>query len=139
MHSVIIILSARLLCPILMAMAIAFLYRGHNDPGGGFIGGLLFTAALILKILAIGAEEFEKHLWMKPKNFLMTGLIMAFAAGIMPLFVGKAFLQSLWFPTFSLPILGDVHIGSPLLFDLGVFMVVIGFVLTVIIDFEEAV
>ncbi|EDM26502.1 Domain putative MnhB subunit of Na+/H+ antiporter superfamily protein [Lentisphaera araneosa HTCC2155] len=139
MHSVIIILSARLLCPILMAMAIAFLYRGHNDPGGGFIGGLLFTAALILKILAIGAEEFEKHLWMKPKNFLMTGLIMAFTAGIMPLFVGKAFLQSLWFPTFSLPILGDVHIGSPLLFDLGVFMVVIGFVLTVIIDFEEAV
>jgi len=138
MHSVIIILSARLLCPILMAMAIAFLYRGHNDPGGGFIGGLLFTAALILKILAIGAEEFEKHLWMKPKNFLMTGLIMAFTAGIMPLFVGKAFLQSLWFPTFSLPILGDVHIGSPLLFDLGVFMVVIGFVLTVIIDFEEA-
>ena len=64
---------------------------------------------------------------------------MAFTAGIMPLFVGKAFLQSLWFPTFSLPILGDVHIGSPLLFDLGVFMVVIGFVLTVIIDFEEAV
>lgn len=138
MHSVIIILSARLLCPILMAMAIAFLYRGHNDPGGGFIGGLLFTAALILKILAIGAEEFEKHLWMKPKNFLSSGLIMAASAGIMPLFVGKAFLESLWFPTFTLPILGKVHIGSPLLFDLGVFMVVIGFVLTVVIDFEEA-
>ena len=138
MQSVIIILSARLLCPILMAMAIAFLYRGHNEPGGGFIGGLLFTAALILKILAIGAQEFEKNLWMKPKNFLLSGLIMAFIAGIMPLFIGKAFLQSLWFRTFSLPILGKVHIGTPLLFDLGVFMVVIGFVLTVIIDFEEA-
>ena len=138
MHSIIIILSARLLCPILIALSLFALYRGHNDPGGGFIGGLLFSAALMLKILAYGAEEFEKRLWIRPKNLYLSGVTIGFIAGILPLFVGKRFLESLWLPTFSLPLLGKVHLGTPLIFDLGVFLVVIGFVLTAIIGLEDA-
>ena len=138
MHSTIIILTARLLCPILILLSIVSLYRGHNDPGGGFIGGLLFSAALILKILAFGAAEFDQRLWMRPRNLLLTGLSFGFIAGIMPLLVGKRFLESLWLPTFYVPILGKVHLGTPFIFDLGVFIVVIGFVLTAIIGLEDA-
>ena len=138
MNSIILKLSTRLLCPILSLLAIYALYRGHNEPGGGFIGGLILSASLIFKILAFGPHEIHERLWCTPRQLIISGLSAALIAGLMPLAVGKDFLQSLWLPTFELPLLGSMHIGTPLLFDIGVFMIVIGFVLTVILELQEA-
>ena len=106
--------------------------------GGGFIGGLILSSSLIFKVLAYSASEVRERLWGEPRQFLMLGLSCALGAGLLPLTVDKAFLQSLWLPTFELPLLGAVHLGTPLIFDIGVFLIVIGFVLTVILDLQEA-
>ena len=138
MNSFILHMSARWLCPVLTLLSIYFLYRGHNEPGGGFIGGLILSCSLIFKILADGSKSMRQRLWIEPIQFLVIGLSLAVFAGLLPLAVDKGFLQSLWLPTFSLPFMGDIHLGTPLIFDLGVFFIVIGFVLTVILDLQDA-
>ncbi|MGB0414342.1 MAG: MnhB domain-containing protein [Coraliomargarita sp.] len=121
--------SSRLLFPALIVLSLIVFYRGHNLPGGGFIGGLLAASAFILLGLGASMEQARRALRVDPVTLMALGLLIALVSGLFGLMQGDAFMTGVWLPTFYLPLLGAVHLGTPLLFDLGVFMTVIGFTL----------
>ena len=121
--SIILRTIARLLLPLLLMLALFMLIRGHNLPGGGFIGGLLASCAIIIQIVAFG-PTYARHAM--PINYLMCaafGVCFAAVWGLPGLFLGGPYMEALWIPE---PIPGIGKIGTPVLFDVGVFTTVIG-------------
>ncbi|NNJ10745.1 Na+/H+ antiporter subunit B [Chloroflexales bacterium ZM16-3] len=121
--SVILRSVARLMLPILLMLAVFMLLRGHNLPGGGFIGGLVASCAVILQMVAFGPTFARRAL---PANYLAIaafGVLFAGVWGLPSLIGGQPFLTSLWLPQ---PIPGVGKIGTPVLFDVGVFLTVVG-------------
>src|SRR5574340_604440 len=115
----------RLLLPMAMLVSLFFLLRGHNAPGGGFVGGLILATALLLQYVVGGTLWVESHLRIHPLTWITLGLLAAAGAGMAAWLTGAPFLTSLaWHGT--LPLLGDVHLSSVLVFDLGVYMLVVG-------------
>jgi len=131
-------LAARYLTPLFLVLSIVILYRGHNLPGGGFIGGLVAAAALFIRGLAIGWGPCESRLPMRPEQFLALGLFLAIFSGLPAVALGHPPMTGLWLPDFSLPGLGKVHLGTPLLFDVGVYLTVIGFSLKSVFTFANS-
>lgn len=123
MRSILLETTARLVYPLIMVFALFMFFRGHDQPGGGFIGGLLASAGIILTYMAFGFNPY-----VKPIDYRLvaaTGLLCAMAAGIVPMFVGKPFLSSM-FGQVTAPLIGTLDVSTVLLFDFGVFLVVIG-------------
>lgn len=115
----------RLLLPLAMVVSLFLLFRGHNAPGGGFVGGLVLATAVILQYLVGGTVWVESHLRIHPLYWMAAGLLSAASAGGAAVLTGAPFLTSLsWHG--ELPLLGELHLSSVLLFDLGVYMLVIG-------------
>lgn len=106
--------------------AIYLFLRGHNEPGGGFIAGLAAAISLILLSLAIGLDAVRRILRIDPVSLAAAGVAVALASATAPMLVGGAFLEQSNWHLHHLPLLGDIHVGTPLIFDLGVLMVVIG-------------
>lgn len=105
---------------LLMGIALLLLWRGHNLPGGGFIAALVAASSLILLSLTFGSRGVRHLLPVSPARLIGYGLACATGAGLLGLLAGEAFLDGLWmFP-------GGLPLGSPLLFDLGVFLTVLG-------------
>jgi multisubunit Na+/H+ antiporter MnhB subunit len=119
-------------------LSLIVLWRGHNEPGGGFIGGLLGAAAMILLVLAYGVDYATRKMWIPPHVLMAIGLLTAGGSGLLSIMAGKSFLTGLWLPTFSLPLLGSIHLGTPLIFDIGVYLTVFGFVSSVVFSLAEA-
>lgn len=134
MISLILSTAARYLLPLLLLFSFFLLLRGHNAPGGGFIGGLVAAAAFALYAVANGAAEARKILGAEPRVLIGFGLSVALASGLLPLFLGLPFMTGLWLPN-ELPALGKI--GTPVLFDLGVYFVVIGVTLLIIFSLME--
>ena len=111
---------------IINLLALYLLLRGHNYPGGGFIGGLAAAISLVLLSLALGLEEMHRVLRFDPVRLAAGGLLLATATGLLPLVCGRPFLEHFHAHFPHVPFLGELHVGTPLLFDLGVFLVVIG-------------
>lgn len=114
---------ARLMLPILIVLSVFMLLRGHNEPGGGFIGGLLAASAIILRVVSDGPKAALELL---PVNYLTlgaTGVFLSATGGLTGLLFGKPFLKGLWF---AQEIPGVGKIGTPLIFDIGVYLTVIG-------------
>jgi multicomponent Na+:H+ antiporter subunit B len=109
--------------PLLLVYGIFLLLRGHNAPGGGFAGGLVVAAAYSLSSFAFGTAAARRALIVDPSRLIGFGLLLALGSGLAPVVAGKPFLTALWFA----PAIG---LGTPLTFDVGVFCVVIGVVLT---------
>lgn len=125
MTSIILQTAARTLISLLLMVALFALLRGHNEPGGGFIAGLGATTAVVLYGIAFGAPA-ARHLLHVPPRFLVgTGLLVALAAGATGLIFGEAFLDGMWNEV-DLPGLPAMKLGTPLLFDVGVALVVVG-------------
>lgn len=129
MNSLILNVTARYLGPVLLILSLLVLYRGHNLPGGGFIGGLIAASGLLLAILANGPKVTESRWWPEPLLLMAFGLCLAALSGLPGLLAGGSFMSGLWLPDFTLPLLGKVKLGTPLLFDVGVYFAVIGFLL----------
>ena len=121
--------ASRLLFPLLLVLSLVVLYRGHNLPGGGFIGGLIAATAFILIGVGESMDRARATLRVEPVVLMAWGLASAVISGLPGVFAGQAFMTGVWLPGFSLPLLGKVHLGTPLVFDVGVYLVVIGFVL----------
>ena len=115
----------RLLFPVIGTMAVFLFMRGHDLPGGGFVAGLTMALAIILQYMAGGATWVESRLRIYPVRWMAAGLLFAAATGVGAWLVGYPFLTSHMF-VIALPVIGDVHVSSVLLFDLGVFSVVVG-------------
>jgi multicomponent K+:H+ antiporter subunit A len=115
----------QLLLPVSGMVAIYFLLRGHNEPGGGFVAGLIVTTAVILQYLVGGTAWAESRTRIFPQYWLAAGLLCAAGAGMSAWLGARPFLSALaWHGT--LPIIGEMHLSTVLLFDLGVFFLVIG-------------
>ena len=114
-----------LLMPIALMVSIYFYLRGHNQPGGGFIAGLVFAIALILQYVAVGQQTAEAQARLHYPTWIGWGLLFAGVTGIGSALVGFPFLTSA-FKYFSFPVIGAVPVASAMFFDLGVFLAVIG-------------
>ncbi|MEM9221726.1 MAG: Na(+)/H(+) antiporter subunit B [Pseudomonadota bacterium] len=129
----------RAIAPHLAALTFLFsvfvLLRGHNMPGGGFIGGLIAASALAIYGIAYGVEAVRKAVLIHPNTVAGIGLVMAALAGLAALFASKPFLTGLWF----LPEVSGVKLplSNVLVFDIGVYLVVVGSVASIALALEE--
>ena len=122
--------AARLLMPLLLVFAVFLLFRGHDQPGGGFVGGLVAASAFALYAIAYGVRRARQALLVRPLTLLGAGLLLALVSGLPAVFRGQPFLTAWWAS-------GPVAIGTPVLFDVGVFLVVAGVVLMMIFSLAE--
>jgi multicomponent Na+:H+ antiporter subunit B len=129
-------IAARNLRPMLLVLSIVVLYRGHNQPGGGFIGGLLAASAYILYAMAYGADAARLKLRLPVLSFLGVGLSVILLSGLWGLFTGENFLTGRWI-MIDFPLLSEIHFGTPMLFDFGVYITVIGVLLTIMFSIME--
>jgi multicomponent Na+:H+ antiporter subunit B len=129
MRSAILKTASRYLLPILLLFSVFLLLRGHYYPGGGFVGGLVASIAFVLHSFAHGTVNTMKILSRKPLTLIPIGLGIASFAMFMPVFFGLPVMTGLWLEQ-PIPVIG--MLGSALLFDIGVYLVVIGVVLTIL-------
>lgn len=131
MRPVILVTATRYLMPMLLLLSAFLLFRGHNLPGGGFIGGLVASATFILHSFAYGVDDTRKLLRVNPLFLIGAGLLTALGSGVAGLLSGRPFMTGLWGS------LEGMHVGTPVVFDVGVYLVVIGSVLTIILSLAE--
>jgi multicomponent Na+:H+ antiporter subunit B len=114
--------AARLVIPVQYVFSVYLLLRGHNVPGGGFIGGLVLASALVLRAMVDPARA--------PRIDLIAlsgiGLLTAVISAMLPWLTGVTFFSGLWGGEIWLPVIGKLKFGTPLMFDIGVFLVVTG-------------
>lgn len=122
----------RLLFPIMAVVAVYFFMRGHNLPGGGFVAGLTFSVAIIVQYMLAGTEWVEARLRLQPHRWLALGLLIACATGVGAWWFGHPFLTT-HTAHVTLPLLGVIHLPSAFLFDLGVFGVVVGATILILV------
>ncbi|WP_397475523.1 monovalent cation/H+ antiporter subunit A [Pusillimonas sp.] len=116
---------ARLLLPIAVLVSLFFLLRGHNLPGGGFVGGLIMATAIILQYIVGGVVWVESRQSIRPQKWIALGLLVAGGAALSAWSVMRPFLSALvW--DIPVPVIGMLHLSSVLFFDLGVYMLVVG-------------
>jgi multicomponent Na+:H+ antiporter subunit B len=137
MNSIVLQTTARTLIALLMVLSLILLIRGHNEPGGGFIGGLVGATAVTVALMAFGARSVRNAIPLHPRHLLGIGLAAAVASGLFAAVAGGPFMAAQWVEL-VVPYAGvPLKIGTPLLFDIGVYLVVIGFTLTIIRTLEE--
>ncbi len=123
--------AASILLFVVNIFAVYLLLRGHNYPGGGFIGGLASAMAVLLYGLSVGFDKAESQLGFGPIRMATIGLGIAVLTSLAPLFFGRAYFEN--FNTYlHIPFFGKLYLGTPLLFDIGVFMVVVGICVKII-------
>ncbi len=125
MNNVFLSISLKILSPIIFASSIYVLLKGHNEPGGGFIGGLL--AALAWTLVKIGSVRAVREKEIYKENFYIMGLGLALAlfSGLFAALFDRALFTAFWGPGIYIPMLGEVKISTVLFFDLGVYIVVL--------------
>lgn len=137
MSSLILRTTARYLTPLLLIFSVFLFWRGHNQPGGGFAGGLVAAVPFAIFSIAFGAAEARRVLHVETHVLIATGLLTALVSGLLSLLSGDAFLTSSW-GSLHLPGFPSIDLGTPLLFDMGVYLLVIGVTLSIIFALEEA-
>jgi multicomponent K+:H+ antiporter subunit A len=115
----------RMLLPVAGMISVYFLLRGHDAPGGGFVGGLVMATGILVQYMTSGVLWVESRLRVHPQYWLAAGLIAAGVAGLSAWSFAAPFLTSIE-RDLTLPLLGTLHLSSVLLFDVGVYMVVVG-------------
>ncbi len=115
----------RLLLPIALMISLYFLIRGHNLPGGGFVAGLIFATAIVLQYIVSGVIWVESRPRIHPQHWIAAGLIAAGTAAIGVWWAAKPFLAAVSYDL-PLPLIGEIHLSTVLLFDIGVYMLVVG-------------
>lgn len=137
MNSLILQTATRYLIDLLLLFSIFLLLRGHNEPGGGFVGGLAAAAAFVLYTLAFDVSSARKLLRIDPHMLIGVGLLIAIVSGLVGLVLGDAFLTGEWFKWNVLNAF-ELELGTPLFFDIGVYLVVLGVTLLIVFSlFEE--
>jgi multicomponent Na+:H+ antiporter subunit B len=142
MNSIILVAGTRILVPLLLVFSVYMLLRGHNEPGGGFIGGLIGATGFVVYAIACGTSGARAALHAKPENIAFVGLGIALFAGVMALFFGDGFFTGQWLFLGADPSDPDdkgIPISSVLVFDIGVYLVVMGSILTLTFALEEEV
>jgi len=129
----------RTIAPFITALMVLFsifvLLRGHNEPGGGFIGGLIAASALAIYGIAYGVQAVRRAIWFHPLSIAGAGLMLACLSGLLSAVFGVPFMTGLWiYPE----ILGvEVPLATVMSFDVGVYLVVVGSITSIALALEE--
>ncbi|MGC9354067.1 MAG: MnhB domain-containing protein [Mariniphaga sp.] len=136
MNSVILQLAAKYLRWLLITFAVLALIRGHNEPGGGFIGGLMAGLAVVYRGFAFDAFQVKERLQNWTEWFIAGGLFVILLSFLPSLFLGKTLMTGVWVKI-PIPLIGELKLGSPFLFDIGVFFTVIGVTLLFVFSLTQ--
>jgi multicomponent Na+:H+ antiporter subunit A len=137
-RSIIFEVVTRLVFHTIVVFSIYLLFAGHNSPGGGFAAGLVTGLALVVRYLAGGRYELDEAAPVDAGALMGTGLFIAAAAGLAPLVLGGAVLQSAVLDL-HLPLIGDLHLVTSVFFDVGVYVLVVGLVLDLLRSLGSAI
>jgi multicomponent Na+:H+ antiporter subunit B len=122
----------------MLLLSVVALVRGHNEPGGGFVGGLLAASGFALYGLAFHVDDARRLLRVSPRSLIGIGLIVAMLSGVPAVVSRSPFMDARWasvqVPGFASPL----KLGTPLVFDVGVYLVVIGITLLMIFTLEDS-
>ena len=127
--------ATRVLMPLLLLFAVFLLLRGHNQPGGGFVGGLVVASSFVLYSIAFGVDAARRAALVRPGTLLGVGLLVALTSGLPAVITGQPFMTAQWTEVSLGPI--AVALGTPLVFDVGVFLAVVGVVLGIVLTLAE--
>ena len=136
MNSLVLQSATRFLITVLLLFAVFLLIRGHNEPGGGFIAGLVVVSGVALYAYACGLEAARALLRIEPRLLIGGGLAVALLSAVPGAIDSGAPLAGVW-RDLPLPGGGEVKLGTPLLFDLGVFFAVVGSAASVVLWLSE--
>jgi multicomponent Na+:H+ antiporter subunit A len=120
--------SVQVIFYVVLMMSLWLLFAGHNQPGGGFVGGLLAGSAFALRYIAGGIHEVRRHARFRPWTVLGAGVLLAAGTALAPLLAGDSVLE-VAYKSVTLPAVGKMGLSSALLFDFGVYLTVVGVVL----------
>ncbi|MEM6637119.1 MAG: Na+/H+ antiporter subunit B [Pseudomonadota bacterium] len=140
MKSIILMAGTRYLVGVLLVFSLYMLWRGHNEPGGGFIGGLIGATSFVLYAIAFGTEAARRALRVMPQTVAAVGLGIALVAGLAAALAGDDLFTGQWLFLGADPeIEGDkgLPLSTVLVFDIGVYLVVFGAILTLVFAMEE--
>ena len=137
MNSIILRVGTRYLAGTLVLFSLYMLLRGHNEPGGGFIGGLIGSTGFVLYAIACGTEEARAALKVMPQNIAVAGLGIALLAGIAAALFGDALFTGQWLFLNPTEDSKGLPLSSVLVFDIGVYLVVFGSILSIVFAMEE--
>lgn len=128
--------AVRWISPLLLLFSLFLLIRGHYEPGGGFSGGLIAATGFALLTFGYSLDTARRLLRVPPIALVAVGIGLSLASGILAIITGKPFLTGLWI---EIPLAGTatLELGTPLLFDVGVYLTVIGATLTMLFEFAE--
>jgi len=136
MQSFILRVATRMLVGLILVFAVYLLLRGHNAPGGGFAAALVAGTGFALFAIAEGPQPVRRAIRIDPLAIVAAGLLTAIASGLPALATGRPFLTGLWWHAGQAET--AAALGTPLLFDVGVFLVVLGTILTLVLHLEES-
>jgi multicomponent K+:H+ antiporter subunit A len=119
------------LLPLALMISFYIFLRGHNLPGGGFIAGLVTSVAFILQYIAHGSAWISTRLTINYRKIIASGIAIATFTGVGSWFFGRPFMTT-WFDYFDIPIIGKIELASALIFDLGVYITVVGATLMIL-------
>ena len=139
MNSLILNAATRLLVALMLLFSIYMLLRGHNEPGGGFIGGLIAAIGFALYAMAHGTAATRRALRLDPAAIAMIGLGIALLAGLAAALAGDPFFTGQWWFVGAEAGSKGLPLSTVLLFDIGGYLVVVGAVLTIVLTLEEEV
>ena len=137
MGSIVLTAAVKRLLPVQILFSWFLLLRGHAFPGGGFSGGLLAAEALALYAIAEGPRACRARLRVDPPVLMALGLALALAGGAVSLWYGEPFLSHPWHLAVPVPLLGELSLGTALVFDIGVYLVVVGASLGFLLNLQE--
>ena len=121
---------------IILTFGVELFFSGHYNPGGGFIGGLVLSSALVLLFLVHDIETVQKGIPVDFKKVAALGVILAIGTGVGAVLFGAAFLTQT-FGIFNLPVFGETELATVVLFEVGVALTVVGTVVTIILSISE--
>ncbi len=136
MSSLILTTATRLVFFVVLLFSVYLLLRGHNSPGGGFIAGVMTALGILLQAIASDLRYVRRVFRVEPRLLAGIGLATSLSTGLVPMVFGYPFLTST-FGHLHAPWLGDIEIASAMFFDLGVYGVVVGGTLLMIMTLAE--
>jgi multicomponent K+:H+ antiporter subunit A len=130
-HPPILTIISQSLLPLALLVSFYIFLRGHNMPGGGFIAGLITSVALIQQYIAHGVEWVKPRIKVNYQTLIALGVLIAALTGVGSWFFERPYMTT-WFDYFDIPLIGEIELASALVFDLGVYLTVVGATLLIL-------
>lgn len=135
MNTLILRTVAPLITALMLLFSVFVLLRGHNEPGGGFIGGLIAASGFAIYGMAFGVQAVRRALWAHPLSVAGAGLLLACLSGFVSAFAGVPFMTGLWIYPHIMGV--EVPIATVVTFDIGVYLVVVGAITSIALSLSE--